>query len=63
MVGAVAGIVSNKILGTFLDQAENTAYFWAFLIAGLCYLIVLLIIHLLMPKMIPFNENLEKINE
>lgn len=63
MVGAVAGIVSNKILGKFLDQANNTAYFWAFLIAGSCYLIVLGIVHLLMPKMTPFDENLERISK
>lgn len=61
MVGAVAGIISSKILGRFLDQADNTAYFWAFLIAGSCYLIVLGAVHLIMPKMIPFDENLEKI--
>jgi ACS family hexuronate transporter-like MFS transporter len=61
MVGAVAGIVSSKILGRFLDQADNTAYFWAFLIAGSCYLIILGFVHLLMPKMVPFDENLERI--
>ena len=62
-IGAVAGIISSKILGRFLDQADNTAYFWAFLIAGSCYLIVLGVVHLIMPKMIPFDENLERIKE
>ena len=60
MVGAVAGIISSKLLGRFLDQADNTAYFWAFLIAGSSYLIVLGAVHLLMPKMVPYDENLER---
>ena len=63
MVGAVAGIVSSKVLGRYLDQADNTAYFWAFLIAGSCYLVVLGFVHLLMPKMVPFDENLERIKK
>ena len=63
MVGAVAGIVSSKVLGRYLDQADNTAYFWAFLIAGSCYLIILGFVHLLMPKMVPFDENLERIKK
>jgi len=60
MVGAVAGIISSKLLGRFLDQADNTAYFWAFLIAGSSYLIVLGLVHILMPKMIPYDENLKR---
>jgi ACS family hexuronate transporter-like MFS transporter len=63
MIGAVAGIVSNKILGTLLDQADNTAYFWAFLVAGSCYLIVLWVIQLLMPKMTPLDNDLNPIKE
>ncbi|OAD46456.1 MFS transporter [Polaribacter atrinae] len=63
MVGAVTGIVSSKILGSLLDKADNTAYFWAFLIAGSCYLVVLGCIHLLMPKMTPLDENLVTVKE
>ena len=63
MIGAVAGIVSNKVLGTMLDTADNTAYFWAFLVAGSSYLIILGIVHLLMPKMTPLDDNLNKIKE
>lgn len=62
MVGAVAGILGDKILGTILDQANNNGYFWAFLIAGSMYLIILCLVHLLMPKMIPLDENLNHIN-
>lgn len=58
MVGAVAGIISNFILGSVLDQANNTGFFWAFLVAGTSYLIILGFVHLLMPNMTPLDENL-----
>lgn len=61
MVGAVAGIVADALLGSVLDQAGNTGYFWAFLVAGSCYLIILGFVHLLMPKMTPLDENLNLI--
>jgi ACS family hexuronate transporter-like MFS transporter len=61
MVGAVAGIVADFALGSVLDQAGNTGYFWAFLIAGSSYLIILGLVHLLMPKMTPLDENLKLI--
>lgn len=61
MVGAVAGIISNFILGSVLDQANNTGFFWAFLVAGASYLIILGFVHLLMPKMTPLDENLNYI--
>ncbi len=63
MVGAVAGIISNVFLGLVLDDANNTGFFWAFLIAGSLYLIILGLVHLLMPKMIPLDENLEPVLE
>ncbi|MBN2165174.1 MAG: MFS transporter [Marinilabiliaceae bacterium] len=56
MIGAVAGIVGDKVLGKVLDSAGNTGYFWAFLIAGSCYLIILGIVHVLMPKMKPLTD-------
>jgi len=62
MVGAVAGIISSKALGQALDSAGNTGYFWAFLIAGSSYLIILGLVHLLMPNMTPLDENLNKVN-
>ncbi|UOB17794.1 MFS transporter [Abyssalbus ytuae] len=61
MIGAVSGILADKALGSVLDQAGKSGYFWAFLIAGSCYLIILGFVHLLMPKMIPLDENLQKI--
>ncbi|MDA3853766.1 MAG: MFS transporter, partial [Bacteroidales bacterium] len=63
MVGAVAGIISNVILGQVLDGAGNEGFFWAFLVAGLCYSILLLFVHLLMPKMTPLDDNLKPILE
>lgn len=63
MVGAVAGIFADMALGSVLDQAGNSGYFWAFLITGSCYLIVLGIVHLLMPKMTPLDENLVPIKQ
>lgn len=62
MVGAVAGIISNVILGSVLDTADNTGFFWAFLVAGSCYLIILGFVHLLMPKMTPLDENLNYVH-
>lgn len=62
MVGAVAGIIADAALGSVLDKAGNTGYFWAFLVAGSCYLIILGLVHLLMPKMIPLDENLNPVN-
>jgi ACS family hexuronate transporter-like MFS transporter len=63
MVGALAGIIADKALGSVLDQAGNSGYFWAFLIAGSCYLIILGLVHLLMPKMIPLDENLKPVSD
>lgn len=63
MVGAIAGIISNVILGAVLDGAGNTGFFWAFLVAGSSYLIILGFVHLLMPKMTPLDENLQLIKE
>ncbi|MEL0455835.1 MFS transporter [Flavobacteriaceae bacterium SZ-1-7] len=63
MIGAVAGIIADALLGSVLDQAGNSGYFWAFLVAGSCYLIILGLVHLLMPKMTPLDENLNLIKE
>ena len=62
MVGAVAGMLFNIILGSVLDSANNTGFFWAFLVAGSMYAIILGLVHLIMPKMQPLDENLKPIN-
>ena len=61
MVGSVASIIANFILGSVLDQSGNHGYFWAFLIAGSVYLIILGVIHAMDPKMVPLDENLKPV--
>ena len=58
MIGALAGMIGDISLGSVLDTAGNSGYFWAFLIAGSLYLVVLGLVHLIMPKMTPLDENL-----
>ncbi len=60
MIGGVAGIVADKTLGKVLTSSGPSAYFWAFLFAGSCYLILLGVVHLLMPRMTPLDENLKR---
>lgn len=63
MMGAVAGIVAFKLLGKVLDASGETGFFWAFLVAGTLYLVLLGVAHLLMPKMTPLDENLNLTKE
>jgi ACS family hexuronate transporter-like MFS transporter len=58
MVGALAGIIADFSLGSVLDNKGVEGYFFAFLVAGSLYLIILGIVHLLMPDMTPLDENL-----
>jgi ACS family hexuronate transporter-like MFS transporter len=62
MVGAVAGLVADASLGRVLTASGPAGYFFAFMIAGSCYLVLLGVAHLIMPKMTPLNENLEHVN-
>lgn len=61
MVGALASIAANFALGSVLDSSGKIGYFFAFLIAGCMYLVCLLLIHLIMPKMTPLNDNLKHV--
>jgi ACS family hexuronate transporter-like MFS transporter len=61
MVGVSVAIIADMALGAVLDTANNSGYFWAFVIAGISYIIVLLFVHLLMPKMTPLDDNLNYI--
>lgn len=63
MIGALAGMLGDIMLGSVLDTAENSGYFWAFLIAGSLYLVVLGLVHLIMPNMTPLDENLNYVVE
>jgi ACS family hexuronate transporter-like MFS transporter len=61
MVGAAAGLAADLGLGRVLDASGPGAYSAAFLIAGLMYLFSLLLVHGLMPRMTPLDENLRRI--
>ncbi len=63
MVGALAGVLADFGLGRVLTSSGPSGYFFAFLIAGLIYLVLLGIIHLLIPKLQALDENLEPIQE
>ena len=59
LVGTIASAIANFTLGRGLDSSGKTGYFVAFLIAGGVYLVVLFLIHLIIPKMTPRDENLK----
>jgi ACS family hexuronate transporter-like MFS transporter len=63
MVGVAVSIVADLALGSVLDTANNSGYFWAFVIAGCSYLVILGFVHMLMPKMNPLDDNLEYIKK
>ncbi|GAA0554299.1 MFS transporter [Chitinophaga japonensis] len=63
MVGALASAMANLGLGRVLDSSGKSGYFFAFLIAGSLYLTVLLIIHLMIPKMTPRDEHLRYVHK
>ena len=62
MIGVLFAIIADIALGAVLDTANNSGYFWAFLISGLSYLILIGFVHLLMPKMTPLDDNLNYIS-
>ena len=43
-----------------LQESGPAGYFFAFLIAGSCYLLILAAVHLMMPRMTPLDENLRR---
>ncbi len=61
MVGAVAGLLADYSLGRVLTESGPSGYFFAFLVAGSLYLVILGFVHLLIPKMTPLDENLKRI--
>jgi MFS transporter, ACS family, hexuronate transporter len=63
MIGVAASIVADIALGSVLDTANNSGYFWAFVIAGFSYLVILGFVQLLMPKMTPMDDNLKYIRK
>jgi MFS transporter, ACS family, hexuronate transporter len=63
MVGVAVAIVADIALGSVLDTANNSGYFWAFIIAGFSYITILGFVHLLMPRMTPLDDNLNHISK
>jgi ACS family hexuronate transporter-like MFS transporter len=63
MVGVAMAIIADIALGAVLDTAGNSGYFWAFIIAGFSYILILGFVHLLMPKMTPLDDNLNYIKK
>jgi MFS transporter, ACS family, hexuronate transporter len=63
MVGVVMAIIADIALGSVLDTAGNSGYFWAFIIAGFSYICLLGFVHLLMPRMTPLDDNLNYITK
>jgi ACS family hexuronate transporter-like MFS transporter len=58
MVGSAVSLVANLTLGKTLKAGEGTGYTSAFVVAGSLYLFVLLIMHLITPKMVPLDAEL-----
>jgi MFS transporter, ACS family, hexuronate transporter len=63
MVGYGMGVLSDFFLGKVLTNSGPVGYVYAFIIAGSVYIIALIILHLLLPKMTPLDENLVHICE
>lgn len=63
MVGVFVAIIADLALGAVLDTAGNSGYFWAFMLSGSSYLIIIGFVQLLMPKMTPMDDNLNYINK
>ena len=63
MIGVITSILASFALGIVLDQAGNTGYFWAFVLSGSSYLIIIGFVHLLMPRMTPLDDNLHHIKK
>jgi ACS family hexuronate transporter-like MFS transporter len=62
MFGAVAGLVADWSLGRVLSSSGPAGYMFAFLLAGSVYLFCLGIIQIMMPRMIPLDDNLHHTN-
>ena len=63
MVGVAVAIIADISLVAVLDTANNSGYFWAFMIAGFSYILILGFVHLLMPNMTPLDDNLNYIKK
>jgi len=63
MIVVAVAIIADIPPGAVLDTANNSGYFWAFMIAGSSYILILGFVRLLMPKMTPLDDNLNYIKK
>ena len=61
LVGAAAGMLADFGLGQALSNSGTAGYFIAFLVAGLLYLVLLVIIHILLPNLEILGEDLKPV--
>lgn len=61
MIGATASLLCDLSLGRVLTTSGPAGYFFAFLLAGLVYIVVLGIMQVLMPRMTPLGSDLRRI--
>ncbi len=59
LTGALAGLLADFGLGRVLTTSGPSGYFFAFLVAGLIYLLMFVAIHLLIPVIKPLGEDLK----
>ena len=58
MVGSGISLFANLTLGKILKAGEGNSYTFPFIAAASLYLVVLLVFHLITPRMTPLDENL-----
>ncbi len=61
MVGSLCSLVCNLTLGKTLKAGDASGYTMPFILAGSLYLVVLLVMHLITPKMIPLGDDLKPV--
>ena len=61
MVGSLASLIANLTLGKTLKAGDATSYTIPFIVAGSLYLVVLLILHLILPKLTPLGDDLKPV--
>lgn len=62
MVGYAVAALSDFWLGKVLTESGGVGYVYAFAIAGSLYFVALLVLHLVLGKMKPLNEDFQHLN-
>jgi ACS family hexuronate transporter-like MFS transporter len=61
MIGSIASLSANLTLGKILKPGVGASYVIPFAVAGSLYLVVLLCVHLLTPRMTPLDDELRPV--